>query len=199
MKSESIFKALPNNLSPRPGRLLIAEPLLRDVYFHRSVVLLVEHSTGGGSMGFILNKKTKLMLSDAVPDFAQIPEIPIYFGGPVAANRLFFVHSLGDLIVPNTLKINDHLYFDGDFEALKTYILSGFDIEGKVKFFVGYSGWENHQLSKEIRSHSWVVGHSDDEHVLSENGDAYWKSSVVNLGGDYKKLWKYYPKETYLN
>lgn len=199
MKNANIFKVLPNHLSPRPGRLLISEPLLSDVYFQRSVVLLVEHSADSGSIGFILNKKTILTMRDFVPEFEKLPEISIYFGGPVAANRLFFIHSLGDLIVPNTLKINDNLYFDGDFEALKSYILSGFDITGKVKFFMGYSGWENHQLSKEIQSHSWVVGHSDDEHVLSGNGDAYWKSSVINLGGDYKRLWKYYPKETYLN
>lgn len=196
--SRNIFKVVPNDLSPRPGRLLISEPLLQDVYFQRSVVLLVEHSAETGSMGFILNKKTELTMDTVFPELKGLPDIAIYFGGPVAANRLFFVHSLGDLIVPNAVRINEHLYFDGDFEALKAYILAGFDIADKVKFFIGYSGWEKHQLRQEIKSNSWAVGHDDDEHVLSDGGEAFWKSSVVNLGEDYK-LWTRYPKDLFLN
>lgn len=187
-----------NDLSPRPGRLLISEPLLQDAYFQRSVVLLVEHSADKGSMGFILNKKTELTLNAVFPELKRLPEIAIYFGGPVAANRLFFVHSLGDLIVPNAMQINEHLYFDGDFEALKTYMLAGFDISDKVKFFIGYSGWEKHQLRREIKSNSWVVGRADDEHVLLHGDETFWKSSVVNLGEDFKS-WIHYPKDLFLN
>ena len=187
-------------MSPRPGRLLIAEPMLGDHFFQRSVVLLVQHSGDIGSLGFILNKKTGFLLNEVIPELKELPDMDIYLGGPMAPDHLFFVHSLGDLIIPDTQPINEHLYFGGNFEALKTYILAGYDITDKVKFFMGYAGWDKHQLSREIQSNSWAVGHSDDEYVLrNHEEDAYWKSSVVNLGGDYKKLWKYYPKETYLN
>ncbi len=193
----NIFKITHNNLLPAQGSILISEPFLQDAYFQRSVVLLVEHNTQG-SMGFVLNKKTDLILNTFFPELEEYPEIPIYLGGPVSANRLFFIHSLGDLIVPDSVKIKDRLYFDGDFEALKRYIQNGHSIEGKVKFFLGYSGWTEGQLGNEINKNSWVVSHAAKENVLLADGESFWKNSLEQLGSNYE-AWTKYPKDPYLN
>ena len=174
----NIFKITHNNLLPAQGSILISEPFLQDAYFQRSVVLLIEHNTQG-SMGFVLNKKTDLIVNTFFPELEEYPEIPIYLGGPVSANRLFFIHSLGDLIVPDSVKIKDRLYFDGDFEALKRYMQNGHSIEGKVKFFLGYSGWT-------------------EENVLLADGESFWKNSLEQLGSNYE-AWTKYPKDPYLN
>ena len=181
----NIFKITHNNLLPAQGSILISEPFLQDAYFQRSVVLLVEHNTQG-SMGFVLNKKTDLIVNTFFPELEEYPEIPIYLGGPVSANRLFFIHSLGDLIVPDSVKIKDRLYFDGDFEALKRYIQNGHSIEGKVKFFLGYSGWTEGQLGNEINKNSWVVSHAAKENVLLADGESFWKNSLEQLGSNYE-------------
>ena len=191
------FKITHNNLLPAQGSILISEPFLQDAYFQRSVVLLVEHNTQG-SMGFVLNKKTDLIVNTFFPELEEYPEIPIYLGGPVSANRLFFIHSLGDLIVPDSVKIKDRLYFDGDFEALKRYIQNGHSIEGKVKFFLGYSGWTEGQLGNEINKNSWVVSHAAKENVLLADGESFWKNSLEQLGSNYE-AWTKYPKDPYLN
>ena len=48
------------DLKPIKGRLLIAEPsILNDRSFNRSVVLLTEHNSESGSIGFIMNKPMK--------------------------------------------------------------------------------------------------------------------------------------------
>lgn len=193
----NIFKITHNNLLPAQGSILISEPFLQDAYFQRSVVLLVEHNTQG-SMGFVLNKKTDLIVNTFFPELEEYPEIPIYLGGPVSANRLFFIHSLGDLIVPDSVKIKDRLYFDGDFEALKRYIQNGHSIEGKVKFFLGYSGWTEGQLGNEINKNSWVVSHVAKENVLLADGESFWKNSLEQLGSNYE-AWTKYPKDPYLN
>ena len=193
----NIFKITHNNLLPAQGSILISEPFLQDAYFQRSVVLLVEHNTQG-SMGFVLNKKTDLIVNTFFPELEEYPEIPIYLGGPVSANRLFFIHSLGDLIVPDSVKIKDRLYFDGDFEALKRYIQNGHSIEGKVKFFLGYSGWTEGQLGNEINKNSWVVSHAAKENVLPADGESFWKNSLEQLGSNYE-AWTKYPKDPYLN
>ena len=192
-----IFKITHTNLLPAQGSILISEPFLQDAYFQRSVVLLVEHNTQG-SMGFVLNKKTDLIVNTFFPELEEYPEIPIYLGGPVSANRLFFIHSLGDLIVPDSVKIKDRLYFDGDFEALKRYIQNGHSIEGKVKFFLGYSGWTEGQLGNEINKNSWVVSHAAKENVLLADGESFWKNSLEQLGSNYE-AWTKYPKDPYLN
>lgn len=193
----NIFKITHNNLLPAQGSILISEPFLQDAYFQRSVVLLIEHNTQG-SMGFVLNKKTDLIVNTFFPELEEYPEIPIYLGGPVSANRLFFIHSLGDLIIPDSVKIKDRLYFDGDFEALKRYIQNGHSIEGKVKFFLGYSGWTEGQLGNEISKNSWVVSHAAKENVLLADGESFWKNSLEQLGSNYE-AWTKYPKDPYLN
>lgn len=193
----NIFKITHNDLLPSQGSLLISEPFLQDAYFQRSVVLLVEH-TEEGSMGFVLNKKTDLIVNTFFHELEKLPEIPIYLGGPVNSNRLFFIHSLGDIIIPDALKINDRLFFDGSFEALKRYILNGHSIEGKVKFFLGYSGWTEGQLGHEIDHNSWAVSHTAPKNILSADGEGCWKDSVELLGTNYKN-WTKYPKDPYLN
>ena len=198
VENSNIFKITHNDLQPKPGRLLISEPFLQDTYFQRSVILLVEHSSENGSLGFILNKKTPLTVNSVIPELKELPDVPIYLGGPVASDRLFFIHSLGNDLIPNSLRITDNLYFDGDFEALKRYMLAGNGITDKIKFFIGYSGWQTQQLKKEIKSNSWAVGMPDDEYVLPDSDESLWKHSVFNLGEKYRH-WIQFPKDPYLN
>lgn len=193
----NIFKITHNGLLPFQGSILISEPFLQDLYFHRSVVLLTEH-TSQGSMGFILNKKTNLLVNSFFSEFKDFPAMPIYLGGPVCSNRLFFIHTLGDILIPDACPVRDQLYFDGDFDTLKQYILNGHSIEGKIKFFLGYSGWDKGQLNEEINKNSWVVSHKTDLDLIQANGDSFWKNAVETLGADYK-TWTKYPKDPYLN
>ena len=71
------FKITHNDVLPIQGSLLISEPFLQDAYFQRSVILLMEHTTEG-SMGFILNKKTDLLVNSFFKDFQELPQMPIY-------------------------------------------------------------------------------------------------------------------------
>lgn len=194
---KNIFKITHNELLPGQGSILISEPFLQDAYFQRSVVLLVEH-TAHGSMGFVLNKKTDLTVNSFFPDLENFPQMPIYLGGPVASNRLFFIHTLGDMLIPEAVKITDRLYFDGDFEVLKRYILNGHPVEGKIKFFLGYSGWTEGQLAHEIHRNSWVVSHDTQINFLQANDESLWKDALEVLGNNYK-AWTNYPKDPYLN
>ncbi|MDR0743158.1 MAG: YqgE/AlgH family protein [Tannerella sp.] len=193
---KDIFKIRHNNLQPEKGHILISEPFLQDAYFQRAVVLLVEHNAQG-SMGFVLNKKTGLRVNDFFDGFDDIPRIPIYLGGPVSSDRLFFIHSLGSFI-PESVQISDNLYFDGDFETLKDYLLSGKPVHEKVKFFLGYSGWTKNQLYGEIKQDSWLVSRSTNRNIMLAEGESFWKHSVELVGGPYM-TWINYPKDPILN
>ncbi len=194
---KNLFKITHNDVLPIQGRILISEPFLQDAYFQRSVILLVEHSKEE-TFGFVLNKKTDLIVNSFFPELKDFPEIPIYIGGPVESNRLFFLHTLGDLIIPNAIRINKHLFFDGDFEILKEYITKGHSIEGKVKFFLGYSGWGKGQLNNEITQNSWVVSDDMQLDILQEEGEDCWKRALQSLGSKYE-TWTKYPKNPFLN
>ena len=98
MASNNIFKIAHNNVLPREGRMLVAEPFQQDAYFQRSVILLVEHDDKG-SLGFIINKQTELRVNTFFEDLAACTEMPIYLGGPVSNKRVFFIHTLGNKII----------------------------------------------------------------------------------------------------
>ena len=194
---KDIFKIRHNNLRPRKGRILISEPFLQSLFFQRAVILLVEHNRNG-SMGFVLNKRTNLIVNDFFPEMKFFPDIPIYLGGPVHSNHLFFIHALDDEIIPDGVKVIDNLRFDGNFEALKRYIMQGGPVEGKVKFFLGYSGWNENQLTDEIVHDSWLVGNSSIQNIMQTEVDSFWNNSVDSIGNQYK-TWKNYPVNPEMN
>ena len=51
----------------RVGLLLVATPQLEDPNFRRSVVLLVEHDVGGGTLGVVLNRPTEVPVDRVLP------------------------------------------------------------------------------------------------------------------------------------
>ena len=71
------------------GKLLIAHPLLNDGFFKRSVVFISQYEQES-VVGFVLNFKTQFKLRDVRPQ-VQNGNLPIFEGGPVAKNQLFFL------------------------------------------------------------------------------------------------------------
>ena len=55
------------------GKLLIAEPMLGDPNFERSVVLMIEH-TEDGALGVVLNKPTHLEVAAVLDEWAELAE-----------------------------------------------------------------------------------------------------------------------------
>ena len=110
--NSDILKIESNNVAPSRGKILISEPFLVDNMFGRSVVLLIDH-TIDGSMGLVLNKMAPIMLNDVIKDFKDVEGIPIYKGGPLATDTLFYLHTIPD--VPDALPISSKLYLNGEF------------------------------------------------------------------------------------
>ena len=191
-----IFKIETNHVVPSRGKVLISEPFLYDEMFGRSVILLVDHSTDG-TMGLVLNKPLPLSLNDVLKEFKDISDIPIYKGGPLSTDTLFYLHTLKD--VEDSLQIGKGVYLNGDFDAIRRYILQGNDIDGKIRFFLGYSGWEHDQLCQEIEENTWLIGSTGISSLMDEKGSAeLWKNVLGQLGGKYE-IWSRFPQIPTLN
>ncbi len=184
------------SLTPKKGHLLIAEPsIIGDVAFNRSVVLLAEHNQEG-SIGFILNKPLEFRLNELVPDIKK--SFKVYNGGPVEQDNLYFIHKVPDLI-DNSIEISNGIYWGGDFETIIDLINNGAIKEEDIKFFLGYSGWENLQLEKELGSNSWVVSENDyKSSIIKKSTIHFWKEKMLELGGDYI-IWSNAPENPSLN
>ena len=191
-----IFKIETNHVVPSRGKVLISEPFLYDEMFGRSVIFLVDHSTDG-TMGLVLNKPLPLSLNDVLKEFKDISNIPIYKGGPLSTDTLFYLHTLKD--VEDSLQIGKGVYLNGDFDAIRRYILQGNDIDGKIRFFLGYSGWEHDQLCQEIEENTWLIGSTSIASLMNEKGSAeLWKNVLGQLGGKYE-IWSRFPQIPTLN
>ena len=71
------------------GNLIVAKPtVIKDDIFNRSVVLLSEHNKND-TVGFILNKKVNLRISNLLPNIKV--DFDLFFGGPVETNSIFFI------------------------------------------------------------------------------------------------------------
>lgn len=196
MNENDIFRIRHNKSAPAKGRILIAEPFLRGVHFERSVVLLVEHDKVS-TFGLTVNKPTRLVLNDYFPAIKEVQKIPIYLGGPVNHTRVFFIHTLGDLI-PGSQLITDSLYFDGDLNTLLSYIVQNENLIDETKFFLGYSGWTKGQLAREIERDSWFVSGAHHNHILQAKDESFWRDSLSILGKKYR-IWVNFPKNPMLN
>lgn len=193
----SIFQIESNKATPRQGSLLVSAPFLKDYHFARSVVLVVEHNDEG-SMGIVMNKNfSNLMtLNELVPELASIPPIPLYKGGPVGGDTLFYLHTFSYL--KDALPLGNGLYVNGDFEQMKRYILAGGETQGMVRFFMGYAGWQRGQLTQEIEANTWMVSNDSQVDLLNMYLRDLWKESLCNMGGKYA-VWSRYPKYPIMN
>jgi putative transcriptional regulator len=168
-----------NTQNPEKGKLLISEPFLLDPNFKRTIILLSEHNEEG-SIGFILNKPTDLKLNMVLEDFPEF-DATVYFGGPVQINTLQFIHRAGD-IIEGSMEIQDGLYWGGSFEILKLLIETKQVEPEDFRFFIGYSGWGEGQLSNEMKTNSWLVTSATNDNIFSNEPDKLWGDVLKSMG-----------------
>lgn len=182
-----------------PGALLVSEPFLRESYFNHAVICLIDYDKSGTAMGLVMNKMTNYKLSDLVSSVNRTNPIPVYCGGPMSCDRLFFIHTLGDDIIAGAQPITEGLYIGGDFDAMMDYVNSGYPLEGHIRFYLGYSGWGAGQLDDELRRNVWAVASvTNPSKLLSGAEDGYWHNQVRLMGYNYRG-WLYHPQNPRLN
>lgn len=184
--------------SPAIGSILVAEPFLKEQWFRHAVILMVDYDRGSSAMGVVMNRPSGQTLQNLIDGVTIQDEIPVWVGGPMSLDRLYFIHTLGKLI-PDSRPIGHGLYIGGDFEEMLSYVNGGLKLEGRIRFFIGYSGWSPGQLEQEITDHVWAVsdpGTATD--LLTGSDDRYWHRYVRALGPNYRN-WLYHPINPTLN
>jgi putative transcriptional regulator len=180
----------------KKGNLLIAEPsIIGDLSFNRSVILLADHNKEG-SVGFIINKPLKYTINDLVPDVEA--NFKIYNGGPVEQDNLYFIHNVPELIT-DSVEISSGIFWGGNFELTRNLINDGSIKKDNIRFFLGYTGWEAHQLENEMLANSWILTENLYENkIIGKSTTDFWKEKILELGGDYI-IWSNAPENPLLN
>lgn len=178
-----------NGILPSKGSVLLSEPFLQDPHFERSVVLMCEHSDAE-SFGFVLNHLSAVQLHDLM-DIAP-KEIPIFIGGPVANNSLFYLHTIPG--IDSSEEILPGLFYGGDLaELMETIEADPSNLE-KMRFFLGYSGWSKGQLAQEIKERSWIsTTNLSLETLFSTPINTLWKA-CMSFQGEQFRTFSIFPK-----
>jgi len=179
----------------KQGNILVAQPFLNDGWFKRSVILLTEHNENG-TMGFVMNRFANLMLKDVIPTLSDL-KYPLYYGGPVSQNQLFYIHNFGHEVA-NSFPISDKYSWGGDFNDIVKIINDKAPTGDQIKFFIGYSGWEAGQLDKELGENAWFVNKSDYKNMMLKNFGDIWGNELKRLGTNLSVLANF-PEDPSLN
>lgn|SRR5690606_30019119 len=182
-------------ITPAKGTLLIANPFLKDPNFSRTVIFLCEHIVEG-TFGFVLNKRFPKKLNELVQELEGF-NYPVYQGGPVQGDTLHFLHQYPELISGGE-EVMKGVYWGGNFETLRIRLQNGDIDAGRLRFFIGYSGWTEGQLDMEMKAESWLTATATRKLIFNTRPEDVWKDSLKHLGGDYERM-IHYPLDPQLN
>jgi len=172
------------------GHFLIANPVLPDPNFSRTVVLLCNHDDQG-SFGLVINRSAPANAKEIFEGMgvSYSPSGKIYIGGPVSPSQVFYLcHSKTPLLELDA--ICDGVYLGMSWELLDNLMTRVEDPEKNIRFYMGYSGWGAGQLAGEMTRLSWLTCEAQSEFVFQENEEGIWANAVKSMGKDYEYLIK---------
>ena len=194
LQKDDIFSFEEDVRKVKPGKILLSEPFGRDMYFKRSVILIVEHNHAG-TIGFSINKSISAPIKNIFKEFPIAPK-NFTLGGPVELDSLHFIHTLGDQI-HDSVQVTPEIYWGGDFEQLRFLLNHGKISDNQIRFFIGYCGWAVNQLSEEISKNMWVVSNISSKEIFSPDENIWFK--VIERLGQKFKPWLNVPEVPELN
>ncbi len=166
----------------RAGRLLVANPLLPDPNFDRTVVLLLAHGEEG-ALGLVLNRPSQMDVGEPLPQWEHLAAEPavLFLGGPVQHQAVIcLARNLPAAAL--AAEFSDPAQ-DGWKEVAPGVATIDLDqdpgsVEGRVRqvrMFAGYAGWAAGQLEAEIEAGAWWIVDAQPGDAFTLEPDGLWK------------------------
>lgn len=179
---------------------LLAMPQVLDPFFHKSVVLLVQHDDEEGSFGFIVNRPTGIRVTEILKGmevgWSGREDALAYFGGPVQPQT-------GTVLFQPEVTIEaegeeGEAPADSEFAESASEVVPGLSITQHVgdlaqlaetppdrfRLFLGYAGWGAGQLVEEILRNDWLTAPVSSDLVFSAEPEGVWAAAVRSVGVD---------------
>ncbi|WP_455243669.1 YqgE/AlgH family protein [Petrachloros mirabilis] len=162
------------------GVFLVASPTMTDPNFSQTVILMVEHGPGG-SLGVVLNRSTRVLLSDALPELAVLKGTAhrLFAGGPVEPTRLVMLFRLKEP-PDDAQSVFDGVYVGGTPKTLERIMKEAKPNE-TFRAFAGYAGWGPGQLNFEMLQGAWATLPADSKGIFDQEPATLWEDCVSRL------------------
>ncbi|MGA7409251.1 MAG: YqgE/AlgH family protein [Bryobacteraceae bacterium] len=158
--------------APAVGRILVASEKLGDPNFRESVVLIIRFDSEKGTLGLIINRRSKVPISRIFPDVTGAKADPVYMGGPVelsTAQALLRSPSKSDDLV----HVLGSVYATANKDIIEKSISAGAE-PSKFHLYMGYAGWAADQLEAEMELGAWSVLRTNPDEIFDEDPDSLW-------------------------
>lgn len=168
------------------GRLLIAMPGIEDSRFEQALILVCAH-TPEHAMGITLNRPLNGV---TVPDLLgrlkvktniELPPQLVLAGGPVERERGFVLHTPDFRAPDSTMPVIDGI----SLTATRDVLQAMGDVAARPRrstLALGYAGWGEGQLEREIRENVWLTCDPDEALVFGDDHEAKWERALAKLG-----------------
>jgi putative transcriptional regulator len=161
--------------------LLVANPLLPDPNFDRTVVLLLAYGEDG-ALGLVLNRPSETRLAAPLPEWEQLAASPavLFMGGPVQHQAVIcLARAPAESTTEGWKAVTEELgTVDLEMDPARFE-----DCFSEVRVFAGYSGWASGQLESEIAADAWWVVDAAADDPFSEQPDELWKQVLRRQPG----------------
>lgn len=159
------------------GKILVASRNLGDPHFAKTVILLARYDEHG-VLGLILNRRTDVPLSHVLESLKAAKDLsdPVYVGGPVEMPAVFALFQS-----PAKLEGAEHVFDNVYLIAAKPLFeqtISARPDAGVFHVYLGYAGWTQDQLRKEVELGAWFVFPAEAGTVFNADPDALWQEMI---------------------
>ncbi len=167
-----------------PG-LLIAMPDLSDPNFHKSVVLMLEHSAEG-ALGLVINRPTPIRI-ETVFDALELewrgePDVVVWTGGPVMREVGWILHGPSeDTNLENKTQIVPDLFLSTTSERMRQIALKPPE---QMRFILGAAGWGPGQLENELGEGAWMTAEPQRQLIFDTPCEEMWDAAFKSIGID---------------
>ncbi len=94
--------------------------------------------------------------------------------------------------------MESNIYWGGDIDSIRNLIKTGTIAPGQIRFFLGYSGWSEGQLERELKENSWVTAKGGPEAIMQSRESDSWKLVLRSLKKKYR-VWADFPDSPDMN
>jgi putative transcriptional regulator len=172
MRNSNFSKHLSEEMNINSGTFLISTPALQDSIFEKTIIFIAEYNEQG-SLGFVINNVFPRTLNELV-EFKHSKAFPLFDGGPVEKEGLFFLHRRAD-VIEDGKPVTNSVYMGGNFKQAVTCINNSSIQPNNIKLFIGYCGWNAGELEAEIAEGSWLILDVDIATVFEQDTTLLWK------------------------
>jgi putative transcriptional regulator len=168
--------AAPTLDSASPSVVLVATREFRDPLYGRTV-LIARPLQGGQYVGFILNRPTRIQLTELFPGHEPSKKVhdPIYLGGPDDLNVVTALVSDRNSPGDGSMQLGPNLYLALSAQTVDHVIETASD---HARFFAGVVLWQPGELDQELKHRAWYVLDLEPDMVLRKRTDSLWQELV---------------------